>query len=90
MLTLTRQNQQLPFIWILSRITTGQCTKIKHQQQGQPRGPSNYMYIQCTNSTHMHFQQNTFKKRQNVMKDTISYLKTGLKSGFLPFDSTIN
>lgn len=63
MLTLTRQNQQLPFIWILSRITTGQCTKIKHQQQGQPRGPSNYMYIQCTNSTHMHFQQNTLKKK---------------------------
>lgn len=63
MLTLTRQNQQLPFIWILSRITTGQCTK-KQQQQGQPRGPSNYMYIQCTNSTHMHFQQNTFKNAE--------------------------
>lgn len=81
MLTLTRQNQQLPFIWILSRITTGQCTK-KQQQQGRPRGPS--MYIQCTNSTHMHFQQNTFKKCRMLWRTQSLIWKPDWNQDFCP------
>lgn len=84
MLTLTRQNQQLPFIWILSRITTGQCTKKNQQQQGQPRGPSNYMYIQCTNSTHMHFQQNTLKKCRMLWRTQSLIWKPDWNQDFCP------
>lgn len=38
MLTLTRQNQQLPFIWILSRITPANVQK-NNNNKGNPEDP---------------------------------------------------